>query len=107
MEKVINGFIVIEELTQRHKWTVPKAFKHQFGVRFPKSTFYEHRDRWNNASQEDRDAALASNISWASFTEAHPTSRAEVKATRQRDRKRIQPSLSPASEDEVEIVEEV
>ena len=74
MEKIINGFIVIEELMQRHKWTVPKAFEHQFNVRFPKSTFYEHRDQWNNASQEDHDTALASNISWASFTEAHPTS---------------------------------
>jgi len=92
IKEVIKGFIKIEEWSRRPNYTVAKAFEHHFGIRFPSSTFYEHRDCWNHASQKDCDAAVAStgNKSWASFAETHPTSRAATKAAHKRQQKLFQ-----------------
>jgi len=87
VKEIVDGFSKVEELSRQPYYTISKAFEQHFGVKFPSSTFYEHRDRWNQASQEDRDAAQASTQSWASFASSHPTSRAGVKAARKRQQK--------------------
>ena len=53
VKEVIEGFLKVEELSRQPNSTVPKAFEHYFGIQFPRSTFYEHHDHWNHASQQD------------------------------------------------------
>ena len=95
IKEVVQGFIRVDDLSKQPDYTVTKAFEEHFGMKFFSSTFYEHRDRWTNASQEDCDAGLASNQSWASFISRHPSSRAMVKAARKRQQKHLRLHLTP------------
>ncbi len=111
IKEVVEGFIQVDDLSKQPDYTVTKAFEEHFGMKFSSSTFYEHRDRWNNASQEDRDAGLASNQSWASFVSRHPFSRASVKAARKRQQKHLRRHFTPNqtslanAEDDIEFVD--
>jgi len=54
-------------------------------------------------SQEDHEAALASNKSWTSFAESHPTSHATVKAACKRQQKLLRQAQL---EDEIESIDD-
>jgi len=106
---IVIGFTSVDKLSHQQGYTVSKAFEEVFDIKFPGTTFYEHRDRWNSACQDDRDAAQASNPPWLSFAETQPTSRAVVKAARRRRQRMLRrtvedtPGSFPA-EDELEFV---
>ena len=104
---IVVGFTSIDTLSRRPGFTVSKAFEKVFGAKFPGTKFYEHRNRWNSASQDDRDAAQVSNLSWVSFAETHPTSRATVKATRKRQLRLLRQTVDGTpelSQDGIEFV---
>jgi hypothetical protein len=93
---IVAGFSKIDELASQPGYTVSMAFEEHFNMKFPKTTFYEHRDRWNSASPTDRDTAQASDISWTSFAETHPTSHAAEKAARKRRQRLLRRATEPS-----------
>jgi hypothetical protein len=106
VNNIVAGFSKIDELASQLGYTVSKAFE---GMKFPRTTFYEHRDRWNSASPTDRDTAQASDLPWTSFAGTHPTSHSAEKAARKRQQRLLHratehsPRLSPEQEvDEIE-----
>ena len=86
---IVRGFTSVDKLSCQQGYTVSKAFEEVFDVKFPGTTFYKHRCRWNSASQEDRNMAQTSNQSWISFAETHPTSHAAAKAARKRQQRML------------------
>lgn len=98
VNEIVAGFSEIDRLSSLPEYTVTKAFEEYFNTRFPSTTFYEHRRRWNSASPTDRDTAQASNMTWASFAATHPATRAAEKAARKR-RQRLLRQVTDSSED--------
>jgi len=68
--------------------TIARVFESHVFQTFKPSTFYDTRDRWNTASQEDRDAfenyEHTDEGLWSAFASRVPMKNATVRAARQR-----------------------
>jgi hypothetical protein len=94
---IANCFQEIQSPTNKKK--VRAIFEQHFAVPFKSSTFYDHQDRWKQASLDTKETFLLAGRTeaglWVHFMAVNPARDAALKAARRREaRKMIQEKLS-------------
>lgn len=87
---IVEGFEAIDVSVAGKQCTRAAAFKLHFGIKWEHGTYYEHHQRWNDASPEARSKALKAGQTvqglWSTFMNATRAPHADVRAARKRTR---------------------
>lgn len=96
---IVNFFDQIEDNASDRK--VRSLFEQHFGqwVPFKKTTFYEHRRRWETATPDAKHAVLAAGHTqagcWINLMSTTPAPRAHIKAARRRNTQQVVVAVDP------------
>jgi len=85
---IVKGFAYCTHAMKSKKCTLKAAFEEFFPTTFASSTYNEHRHRWMDSPQAEKDKALAGRHSsaglWSEFMKNNPARHAQVKKEKQK-----------------------